>query len=61
MTVIQKRIKFAGTKGVEDVDVVFNSGSTYSCIRSELAKRLEIVLPLPEPIELETAEKEKKN
>jgi len=55
VTVIQKRVKLVGTKGTEDVDVIFDSGSTYSCIRPELANRLEVVLKLPAPIELGTA------
>jgi len=55
MTVIQKRVKLVGTKGAEEVDAIFDSGSTYSCIRPELANRLEMVLKLPAPIELGTA------
>ncbi|MEW5760089.1 MAG: retropepsin-like aspartic protease [Candidatus Thermoplasmatota archaeon] len=60
MAIIQKRIVLIGSKGKEEVDAIFDSGSTYSCIRSDLAKKLEIILPLPEPIELGTAEEGEK-
>lgn len=60
MTVIQKRIILVGSKGKEEVDAVFDSGSTYSCIRPELAQRLETVLRLPEPMEFSTAEEGRK-
>jgi len=55
MAVIQKLIKVAGSKGSEEVIAIFDSGSTYSCIRPDLAKKLEVVLPLPEPMEFSTA------
>ena len=55
MTVIQKEIKLAGSKGERVVLAVFDSGSTYSCITPELARELEIVLPLPEAMEFGTA------
>ena len=48
MAVIEKRIKLRGSKGEAEVLAIFDSGSTYSCIKPELAKKLEIVLPLPE-------------
>lgn len=57
LTVILKRIKLVGSKGTEEVDAVFDSGSTYSCIRTELAQKLETVLRLPEPMEFDTAER----
>ena len=60
MTVIRKRIKLVGTKGEEEVDAVFDSSSTYSCIRPELARKLETVLRLPGPMEFSTAERDRK-
>ena len=57
MTVIEKRIKLVGSRGSEEVDAVFDSGSTYSCIRPELARKLETILKLPKPIEFSTAKK----
>ena len=60
MAVIQKKIRLIGSKCEEDSNVIFDSGSTYSCIRPELAKKLGIILPLPIPKEFETAEEDKK-
>lgn len=54
--VIQKLIRLAGSKGSEEVVAIYDSGSTYSCIWPDLAKKLEIVLPLPEPMDFSTAE-----
>ena len=55
MAVIQKTIRFAGSKGRQEVLALFDSGATYSCIRPELAAALEVVLPLPEPMDFGTA------
>lgn len=55
MAIIQKPIRLAGSKGSEEVVAIFDSGSTYSCIQPELAKKLEIVLPLPEPMDFSPA------
>ena len=60
MSVIQKEIKLAGSKGERKALAIFDSGSTYSCITPELARELETVLPLPEPMEFGTAEKERR-
>lgn len=60
MTVIQKKIKLVGSKGEEEVDAIFDTGSTYSCIQPELAQKLETILQLPEPMEFGTAKKEEK-
>ncbi len=56
MAVIQKKIKLRGSKGEKEVIAIFDSGATYSCIRPDIAKELDILLPLPEPMEFETAE-----
>ncbi len=56
MAVIEKEIELVGSKGREKLTGLFDSGATYSCIDSELARRLEIVIPLPQPLEFETAE-----
>ena len=55
MTVIGKEIRLAGSKGERKVAAIFDSGSTYSCIQPELARKLETVLPLPEPMDFGTA------
>ena len=60
MAVIQKEIKLVGSKGEKKVEAIFDSGATYSCIDPELARRLEVVSPLPEPMDFGTAEKKRK-
>lgn len=55
MAIIQKEIKLVGSKREKRVLAIFDNGATYSCINPELAKELEIVLPLPEPMEFGTA------
>lgn len=56
MAVIQKEVELVGSKSREHVIGLFDSGATYSCINAELARRLEIVVPLPQPLAFETAE-----
>lgn len=56
MAVIEKMIKLKGSKGEKDVLALFDSGATYSCIETELAKKLAYLEPLPEPLEFDTAE-----
>ena len=60
MTVIQKKIRLVGYKNEAEVDAIFDSGSTYSCIQPNLANRLDTVLPLPKEKDFSTAEKERK-
>jgi predicted aspartyl protease len=60
MTVIQKRILLVGSKGKEEVDAIFDTGSTYSYIKPELAEKLAHVEPLPEPMEFGTAKEGEK-
>ena len=55
MAVIQKEIKLVGSKGEKEVDAIFDSGATYSCIRPELAEKLGLVESLPEPMDFGTA------
>jgi len=52
MAVIIKEISLKGSKGEIQKEAIFDSGATYSCIHPELAERLEIVIPLPEPTRL---------
>jgi len=56
MAVIQKLIRLVGSKGSREEVAIFDSGSTYSCIHPELAEKLEIIVPLPEPMDFGTAE-----
>ncbi len=60
MAVIEKKIELAGSRGKEEVVALFDSSATYSCIQPELAEKLEMTTPLPEPMEFGTAETEKK-
>ena len=60
MAIIQKRMILEGSKGKEEVFGLFDTGASYSFIRPELAKRLEIIIPLPKPIELGTAKEDEK-
>jgi len=55
MAIIQKTIRLEGTKGSQDAMALFDSGATYSCIQPELAAALDIVLPLPSPMDFSTA------
>ncbi len=57
MAVIEKKIELRGSKGKSEENALFDSGATYSCIQQELAEKLEIITPLPEPMEFGTAEK----
>jgi len=55
MVVIQKEIRLVGSKGEKKVVAIFDSGATYSCIQPDLAKTLELILKLPEPMDFGTA------
>lgn len=60
MAVIQKKIRLAGSKGEDEIDAIFDSGSTYSCIQPKLADSLGLVEKIPEPMDFETAKKDEK-
>lgn len=60
MAVIIKEIRLRGSKGEIEREAIFDSGSTYSCIHPELAEALEILTPLPEPMEFGAAEEGRK-
>jgi hypothetical protein len=55
MAVIEKSIRLVGSKGEKEVACLFDSGSTYSCIKPSLAEKLGVVEELPEPMEFGTA------
>ncbi len=57
MAIIEKSIFLVGSKGREKVTGLFDTGSTYSCINKVLAQKLELLTPLPQPLEFETAKK----
>jgi len=60
MAIIEKEIELVGSKGRRRLTVIFDSGSSYSCIDKGLADRLEIITPLPTPLLFETAKKGEK-
>lgn len=60
MAIIEKIIRLVGSKGEKEVSALFDSGATYSCIQPELAKQLEVIIPLPEPMDFETAKEKEK-
>jgi hypothetical protein len=56
MAVLEKKIRLKGSKGEEELEVLFDSGATYSCIQKELAEKLANLESLPEAMEFGTAE-----
>lgn len=60
MAVISRKIELAGSKGSAEVEALFDSGASFSCVPPELANRLGIVDPLPRPLKFETADKGQK-
>ena len=57
MSVITKKIELVGSKSRAEVEALFDSGASFSCVTPELADKLGIVDSLPIPIKLEMAEK----
>jgi len=55
MAIIQKKTHFEGSIGAEEALALFDTGSTYSCIRPEIAKKLGMIEKLPRPMVLGTA------
>ena len=56
MGLIAKRIKLVGSRGEHETEGLFDSGASYSFIRRDIAERLEILLPLPQPMSFEMAQ-----
>lgn len=55
--VLVRPLDFRGDKGKAELKALFDSGSTYSCLSPEIADQLSTRLKLPDPIEVETADK----
>jgi len=55
MAIIQKKVHLEGSVGAEEALALFDTGSTYSCIRPEIAKKLGMIEKLPRPMVLGTA------
>jgi len=60
MTIIARNIRLAGSKGEQEVEGLFDSGATYSCIEKELAGRLGMLERIPLPLVLQTAKEGEK-
>jgi len=56
MGILVKPVTLRGDKGQIELDGMFDTGSTYSVIRKDIAEQLATVVPLDEPIVLRTAE-----
>jgi hypothetical protein len=59
MAIITKKIKLVGSKGEKELEGLFDSGSTYSCIERSLAEHLANLERITIPLKFETAEKKK--
>src|SRR5215211_1015872 len=57
MSVIIRTLHFAGSKGEAELESLFDGGSTYSCIRPDVAEALGVTQPLSRPREVKTASK----
>jgi len=57
MAIIEQRIRLVGSKGSKEVTALFDSGATYSCVRSDLARQLEKVVPIPGAMTFSTAKR----
>lgn len=55
MSCLEETVRLVGSKGEKECLALFDGGSTYSCIRQDLAHRLAHVEPLPDPMEFGTA------
>ena len=58
MGILVKPVTLRGDKGQIELDGMFDTGSTYSVIRKDIAEQLATIVPLDEPIVLRTAEQE---
>ena len=52
-----RTLHFEGSKGQAELNSLFDSGATYSCIHPEVAEKLGILELLPRPQKVETASK----
>jgi hypothetical protein len=59
MAIIAKKLKLVGSKGEKELEGLFDSGSTYSCIERTLAEHLANLERIAIPLKSETAEKKK--
>lgn len=55
--IITRTLNFRGSKGRDDLQTLFDSGSSLSCIHPDMADKLEPADALPDPFNVETATK----
>jgi hypothetical protein len=56
MSLINRPVILAGSKGRKEVNALFDSGASYSCISKKTADEIAHLEALAEPMEFETAE-----
>ncbi len=56
--ILERTLRFEGSKGEAQLQALFDSGATYSCIHPSEVSPLDQPVPLPRPINLETADEE---
>ncbi len=56
MAIIAKKLRLEGSRGSKEVEALFDTGASYSCIRRELAEELGRLEPLSRPLLLGTAQ-----
>ena len=53
--ILSRTLHFEGSRGVAELNTLFDSGATYSLVRADLAARLGPLDKLPRPLNFETA------
>jgi len=53
-----EKVRLVGSKGEAEVNALFDTGATYSFVRADIAERIALVEPLPEPMRFATANPE---
>jgi predicted aspartyl protease len=49
VSVLEHEVTLIGTRGSARCRALFDSGATYSIIRRDIAERIELLVPLPDP------------
>jgi len=57
ISLIHRPVLLSGSRGKREVTALFDSGASYSCIQRAAAEKIAELIPIPEPMEFETAEK----
>ncbi len=57
MGIIYKQIRLVGSRGEHATNRLFDTRASYSLIRRDIAERLGILLPLPQPMSFEMAQR----